>query len=57
MVGADRYLDAEDMLEVRDKKSIMVWMSEVWNCAASASHLTSFLFQIGQLTLRYYVRH
>mgnify|MGYP001439585789 CR=1 FL=1 len=28
-------------LEVRDKKSIMVWMAEVWNCALTLTRLLS----------------
>jgi hypothetical protein len=42
MMGAERYLDASDMLEIRDKKSIMVWMSEVWNCCKEKELVPKF---------------
>lgn len=30
-MGAERYLDAEDVVEVQDKKSMIVYLSEIYN--------------------------
>jgi len=31
MLGAERYLDADDTIDVQDKKSMMVYLSELYN--------------------------
>lgn len=52
-MGAEKFLDAEDIVEICDKKSIIVYLSEVYNKLKEADRLNPKFVASAEWTRNY----